>query len=109
MSWSAWQQHAPKPPPSSRWGPVWSSVDTSSNVCVEIQNAPEACARKALSNIHGRVQGGADIQPQACISRGYTRQHYDAELLQSSYMFQTQSVTSPCYLNHPVYIIRYTP
>jgi hypothetical protein len=106
MSWSTWQRYAPVPPPSPASAPVWSSVNHEAQVCTELQRAPDACSRKILGTL---LQGTNDVQPQSCISRGYTRQMYDPELLQSSYMFQTQSINSPCNVQHPIYIVSYMP
>ena len=102
MSWSSWQRFAPTPPSI----PVWSSVNKEAQVCTELQRAPDACARKVLSTLH---PGTNDVKPQSCIARGFTRQMYDPEVLQSSYMFQTQSIDSPCYVDKPIYIVSYMP
>jgi hypothetical protein len=102
MSWSSWNRF-PLVPPSP---PVWSSVNAELQVCTELQRAPNACAMKVLSNIH---VGSNDVKPQSCIARGFTRQLYDPEVLQSSYMFQTQNIDSPCNIQSPIYIVRYMP
>lgn len=102
MSWSSWQRYSPTPPPF----PVWSSVNPDLQVCTELQHAPDKCAQKVLSSIH---RGKNDVKPLSCVARGYTRQLYDPEVLQSSYMFQTQNINSPCNVQHPIYIVRYTP
>jgi len=101
MSWSAWQRYAPVPP-SPKNGPIWSTIDPIAQVCTEVRNAPNACAQKVL-------QKSEYVQPKSCIARGYTRQLYDPEVLQSSYMFQTQRIDSPCNIQHPIYLLRYMP
>jgi hypothetical protein len=102
MSWSSWQRFAPSPPSFT----VWSSVNKEAQVCTELQHAPNACAQKVLSTLH---QGGNDVKQQSCVSRGFKRQMYDPELLQSSYMFQTQDINSPCNVQTPIYIVTYMP
>ena len=102
MSWYAWQRHAPVPPSTKNGGTIWSTIDPYAQVCTELRNAPDACAQKVL-------QHAEYVQPKSCIARGFTRQMYDAELLQSSYMFQTQRIDSPCNVQHPIYMLRYMP
>lgn len=102
MSWSAWQRFAPVPPSI----PVWSSVDPNVNYCTEIRQAPDACARKIIGHMN---PGTNDVKPMSCIARGFTNQLYDGELLQGTYMFQTQNIDSPCNVDTPIYIFRFTP
>jgi hypothetical protein len=102
MSWSTWQKFGPTPPS----GNVWSSVNPDLQTCVELRNAPDACARQIIA---GMNPGQNIVKPQACVARGYTRQLFDPEVLQSSYMFQTQNINSPCNVQAPIYMFRYTP
>jgi len=106
MSWSTWQKFGPTPPSSSPSAPIWSSINPDLQTCVELRQAPDACARSIIATMN---PGKNLVKPQSCIARGYTRQMNDPEVLQSSYLFQTQNINSPCNVQAPIYIFRYTP
>jgi hypothetical protein len=107
MSWSFWNKNAPTPPP----GKVWSAVDPELQVCTEIQRAPDACAQQVLKNVYSYLNPGLvpDIQPVSCVQRGYKRQVLDPEVLQGTYLYQVQSINSPCNVEPYIYIVKYMP
>jgi hypothetical protein len=80
-------------------------------MCTELRQAPDACAQQVLKGVYSYLSPGLtpDVQPVSCIARGYKRQMYDPELLQGTYMYQVQSINSPCYVEKPIYIVKYMP